>query len=270
MFLRSNLWRGGIEDHGETYQGTYAAAFDGSDVVGVAAHYWTGAMILEAPDRLDAVVRAAAAASAKASGRAVKGIIGPSEQVQRAKGALELEDVPTQMDSREHLFSLELSDLVVPELLRLGEATYRAPRDDELELLLDWRVDYDVETLGSRPDEKMRAACRDWLSRAHEEGDHWVLEKDGQLVSYSAFNARLPDCVQIGGVWTPPELRSRGFARAVVAGSLLIAREAGVTSSILFTDEDNHAARTAYEALGYERVGDYAITLFSKPQKLSS
>jgi predicted GNAT family acetyltransferase len=73
----------------------------------------------------------------------------------------------------------------------------------------------------------------------------------------------LPDCVQVGGVYTPPELRGRGYARAVVAASLLAARDAGVERSILFTGQDNDFARRAYLALGYEVVGEYGIAFFA-------
>jgi predicted GNAT family acetyltransferase len=79
------------------------------------------------------------------------------------------------------------------------------------------------------------------------------------------FNGRLPDAVQIGGVFTPPALRARGFARAVVAGALLAARADGVTRSILFTGRDNAFARSAYLSLGYGIVGDYGIVFLADP-----
>ena len=88
---------------------------------------------------------------------------------------------------------------------------------------------------------------------------HFVLEVQGSdgPVSYSAFNASLPEIVQVGGVWTPPEQRGRGYARAVVAGSLLDARAERVVRAVLFTE--NPAARRAYEALGFQRVGEYGL-----------
>ena len=67
--------------------------------------------------------------------------------------------------------------------------------------------------------------------------------------------------MQVGGVWTPPETRGRGYARCVVAGSLLHARAQGVTRALLFTMESNVAAVRAYEALGFRRIGDYGLML---------
>jgi len=65
--------------------------------------------------------------------------------------------------------------------------------------------------------------------------------------------------VQLGGIYTPPALRGRGFARCAVAASLLAARERGASRAVLFTGNPN-AVRT-YEALGFARVGDYSIVL---------
>jgi len=88
----------------------------------------------------------------------------------------------------------------------------------------------------------------------------WVLVADGQLAAASRFNSQLPDAVQIGGVYTPPALRGRGYARAVVAGSLVEARAGGVARAILFTA--NPAALAAYVAIGFRVVGDYALVVF--------
>lgn len=71
----------------------------------------------------------------------------------------------------------------------------------------------------------------------------------------------IAEAVQVGGVWTPSELRRQGYARAVVATSLLDARADSAELAILFTGEENIPAQKAYLALGFEHVGDYQITL---------
>ena len=107
---------------------------------------------------------------------------------------------------------------------------------------------------------------RQTIERINSEGSLWVLLDGDRIVSMTAFNARLPDCVQVGGVWTPPELRSRGYARCAVAGSLLEAREKGAEQAILFTDDA--AARRTYLALGFRVIGDYGILQFDSPQNV--
>jgi predicted GNAT family acetyltransferase len=69
----------------------------------------------------------------------------------------------------------------------------------------------------------------------------------------------LPDIVQLGGVYTPAELRGRGYAKCSVAGSLLAAREGGATRAVLFTQ--NPSAARSYEAVGFRALGQYGLVL---------
>jgi predicted GNAT family acetyltransferase len=89
---------------------------------------------------------------------------------------------------------------------------------------------------------------------------HWLLTDGDRPVSYANFNARLPDIVQVGGVWTPPGLRGLGYGGAVVAGSLLAARQAGVTRAVLFAERED--AKRAYRRIGFRTVGEYGLVLF--------
>jgi predicted GNAT family acetyltransferase len=76
----------------------------------------------------------------------------------------------------------------------------------------------------------------------------------------------VPECVQVGGVWTPPEFRRRGYARCAVAASLLEVRAQRAVRAILFAN-DRWACR-AYEALGFYAIGDYGLVLFDAPQRV--
>ncbi|RIL05871.1 MAG: GNAT family N-acetyltransferase, partial [Proteobacteria bacterium] len=222
LFFQNNVAATGVSDRGIPYSGTYAAAFEDGALAALAAHYWQGNLVVEAPRHLEAVVRAAVAAS----GRAITGLLGPWSQVIAARRALGLADAPTTMDSPDELFALALERLRVPEPLQRGECRWRRPHDRELDVLTDWRVDYRVELMGQTRDAALRASARDEIERSQRDGRNFVLEVGGALVSYAGYNARTERCVQIGGVWTPPPLRGRGHARAAVAGALLAAREA--------------------------------------------
>lgn len=257
LFLESNTRRGGLVDRGEVYQGTYAAAFEGGSIRALAGHCWNGNVLLAAPGRLEEVVRTAVAAS----GRAVSGILGARAEVEAARSALGLESTPAYMDSTEDLFALEIEQLRVPAPLADGRLVCRAPREAELPALVEWRHAYRVETLGESPGAALLAKCDEEIARYQREEIQFVLEHEGRIVAYGAFNASTPSCVQIGGVWTPHALRGKGYGRAVVAGSLLGARRRGVVRSVLFTEVENHAAQAAYRALGYERVGDYGMVM---------
>lgn len=69
----------------------------------------------------------------------------------------------------------------------------------------------------------------------------------------------LPDIVQLGGIYTPRELRGRGYAKVAVAASLVAARQRGASRAVLFTK--NPSAVRTYEALGFRRLGDYSLVL---------
>lgn len=254
MFLRSNLLAVGLAYEGRTFQCTWAGAFDGDQLVGVAAHAWNGIVLVQAPRALADLVRHVVATS----GRAVRGLLAEWAQLLAARRALGLDDRPARFVTRDDLFALELSRLVVPEPLARGRVRVRVADDSDLEHVVAWRSAYRVELMGHPAgDPQLGASSRDELAPLVAQGDCFLLESDGVPVAFSVFNAKLPDCVQVGSVYTPPALRGRGHARAVVAGSLLAARGAGVSRSILFTGEDNERARRAYLSLGYEVVGDY-------------
>ena len=53
---------------------------------------------------------------------------------------------------------------------------------------------------------------------------------------------------------------------AASAKALMLAQAEGVPRSILFTSRGNDPARRAYEALGYEIVGDYHMLFFAEAQ----
>jgi len=261
MFLIGNVRAAGLADRGQLYQGTYAARLQDGKIVGVVAHYWNRNLILQDP--VDPA--ALCAAAVRASGRPIGGLLGPNGQVALAKAALGIGGSSLQMDETETLYSLELGELVVPDALASGRVTGRRIQPGDVDLLTDWGAAYEVEALGEEDSLRLRRQVREETERAIREQRTWVLEDGGRPVARSSFNTAIAEAVQIGGVWTPPELRRRGYGRAVVAASLLDARAAGVEKGILFTGEDNIAAQKAYEALGFRPVGDYSIVLLRSP-----
>jgi GNAT superfamily N-acetyltransferase len=259
MFLRSNARRAGLDDHGQQLQATYVGAFRAGALVGVAAHCWNGMLLVQAPDGL----AEAACAAVRLSRRGVSGLSGPLGQVQAARLALGLDQVPAQIEESESLFGLELCALRVPELLSSGQVQLRPPLATERELLVDWRLGFNIETLGATRSENARKRAAEYLDVQLEEHNAWLALAGGTPVSLSAFNAVLPDIVQLGGIYTPPEQRGHGYAKAAVAGSLLVAQQRGATRAVLFTK--NPSAVRSYEAVGFRRLGDYGLVLLARP-----
>ena len=194
-------------------------------------------------------------------GREVVGLAGPFAQLVEARAGLGLESAETRISECEKLFTLNLADLRVPAQLTSGTWICRS-RMEELDLLAAWRAEYSRETLGAS-ETAMHARSRSDMERMIVEGSGWVVTgADDVPRAYSGFNARLPDVVQIGGVWTPPADRGRGLGRAAVAGSLLDAQRVGVREAVLFTGDTNLAAQRAYVAIGFREIGTYGLVLF--------
>ena len=258
MFLRSNLRVGGIEDRGETHQARYAGLFRGAELVAVAAHCWNGSLLLQAPIAAQRV----AAAAAEGSSRAIRWLLGPASQVETVRRSSLLHGRTPAKFSIEELMHLRLERLIVPPELSGGQMRCRRCAAEDREQLVQWRVAYEQETFGRAATPAIHREAHAEVERLCAAGALFVLEAEDARVAMCAFNARLPDTVQLGGVFTPPPVRGRGYARAVVAGALSEARADGASAAVLFTGNDNASALRAYRSLGFERVGDYALALF--------
>jgi len=258
LFLRGNLAEAGLGESTHPFGGVWIGAFEGDALAAIATHFNGGNIVVAG----DAAVRDAAQLAARTSGRPVRGVVGPWQAARSAVDALAL-DAPPALESRERLYRLDLDRLVVPEPLASGALRCRGAREEELDALADWRMAYEAENLAIQGRPGQRAAALESVARAYDTDRLFVLDDAADApVASSAFNASADGIVQVGGVFTPPGLRRRGYGRSVVAGSLLLARARGAHRSVLFTGTENVAAQRAYEALGYEEVGDYGIVLF--------
>ncbi len=193
------------------------------------------------------------------AGSHVKGILGDGAQVAGLRAALGL----TQkggLDEDEPLYQLALADLTLPDVAGLALVPIAdAPR----KLVIGWRRAYLEEVLPMPGEDFQMTAVKD-ITGYIENDSHRVLCQRDEPLAMTGFNAVLSDAVQIGGVYTPPDLRSRGLARAAVALHLAEARDAGVQHAVLFAASPQ--ACKAYEAIGFKRTGTFTILMYEQPQ----
>ncbi|MEO6298514.1 MAG: GNAT family N-acetyltransferase [Paracoccaceae bacterium] len=195
-------------------------------------------------------------------GQRMVGMTGPMDQIKALKTAFGLKPADLRLDQHEPGFTLTLTDIRLPKpdgshLAALGDA--------DLDEITDWRVAFNAETFGQIDEgahEKAAAEVQSWLPR----GSHKVLWHNGKRVALTGFNARLPEVVQIGGVFVPPQLRKQGYARQAVAQHLVEARAEGVKRAVLFAASP--AAEHAYRALNFQPAGRKSIVLFNQPKVL--
>jgi len=110
-----------------------------------------------------------------------------------------------------------------------------------------------VALLSSRED-RARGTTRnyfDWISKMPIYG---VFVKD-ELVSYAGSFLQLPEVWMIGGVYTRPDQRNKGYATLATSA---ITEEAlkNAESAALFVRSDNYPAVRAYEKIGYKKIGE--------------
>lgn len=192
------------------------------------------------------------------------GVIGEAAQARRIIRLAGWQDKAAVMDEDEPSFSLNLEALILPEMSRSRLVPLA---DIDRAKAIAWRRAYLIETPGFLAKEATHQATCDVESYLVRDS-HRALLIDGQPVAMTGFNAALPDVVQIGGVYTPPNLRCRGYARTAVALHLNEARESGVTRAILFAASES-AAR-AYMAIGFAPVGKFALILFQAEKEATA
>ena len=146
-----------------------------------------------------------------------------------------------------------LGDLAAP-----GPAVPGRPRaavESDRSLLLSWYEEFgrEVGEVGHH-----REAVDDRLSY----GGLTLWEVDGTPVSMAGATRPIAGMVRIAPVYTPVELRSRGYAGAVTAAVSQAAVEAGADVVVLFTDLANPTSNALYQRIGYRPVEDRTVLVF--------
>jgi hypothetical protein len=79
---------------------------------------------------------------------------------------------------------------------------------------------------------------------------------DGPAVSMAGFGGPTPNGIRVGPVYTPPELRGRGYASACTAALTKRLLDEARRFVFLFTDLANPTSNSIYQKIGYRPVCD--------------
>jgi GNAT superfamily N-acetyltransferase len=90
-------------------------------------------------------------------------------------------------------------------------------------------------------------------------------EHEGRPVSLAGRHPAAAGQARVGPVYTPPELRGRGFGGAATAAITQAALDDGAEGVVLFTDLANPTSNTLYQRLGYRPISDWAVVRFGAP-----
>jgi predicted GNAT family acetyltransferase len=130
---------------------------------------------------------------------------------------------------------------------------FRTANDGDADLLERWAIAFakDIDEPSSPAEASQRVA------RLLSNDDLAVWERGGAVVSMAAVVRRTPWSSSVAYVYTPPPLRRRGYASAVVAGLSQRELDAGQSWCSLFTDAANPTSNHIYTEIGYQPRCDF-------------
>ncbi len=136
----------------------------------------------------------------------------------------------------------------------------RAAVEDDHALLSGWVSEFHREAMpGGRPVDADDLVRR----KLTEPGLMWVWEDGTRPVSMNWVSHPCGGVVRLSGVFTPPELRRKGYAAALVAATSQYALDAGAERCVLYTDLANPTSNAIYQRLGYRPVSDARVWGFT-------
>lgn len=229
LFLIGNLLSMGMAEPELQYWGT----FDGDRLTGVLMRYRRNWTLYDAGGA-DFALMAATLDAHPAGARALTGeydLTGRLLQRVRAYQARE--------DLRSHFAVLD----AVADLEGVGPA--RRATEADLPALL---------TLYAQSDSMARDEAS--VRRVLKHGRIFVAEEEGVLVSAALTNAETPDMAMIGGVFTPPDRRNRGYATACMDALCRDLLRDGIQPCLFY---DNPKAGSIYRRLGFREIGMWRL-----------
>ena len=137
------------------------------------------------------------------------------------------------------------------------EGQLRACDASDRELVDLWLVGFNRD-VGEGP---VQASAARFIATTNAGIFFWI---DQRPVAMAGFSGPTPNGIRIGPVYTPPELRGRGYASAAVAALSQRLLDGGRKFCFLYTDLANPTSNSIYQAIGYRPVCDASMLIFEK------
>ncbi|HEY8108097.1 MAG TPA: GNAT family N-acetyltransferase [Gaiellaceae bacterium] len=249
---------------GQVRDGAYAdfrlwLVRDGADVAAAAVQTPPYNLILAQPRSPLALAGLAEAVA----GEQLPGVVGAEpEAVEFAELWTTHTGVPARTNMRQGIYAVER---VEPSPPPPGSARVATATDREL--ALRWLIAFAEEALheGAPGTDRADAVVDHRLSSPWAGILLW--ENGGEPVSMAGWGGPTPNGIRVGPVYTPSELRGRGYATALTAElsqQLLDGRlfDRGRRFCFLYTDLANPTSNAIYERIGYRRVAESAEIVF--------
>jgi predicted GNAT family acetyltransferase len=233
----------------------FAVAEEGGRIVGVTMRTPPHNFVLSEIDE-DAAV-GAFAEDARDAFDSLPGVVGPKERAAQFANAWRAATGATaRLQIAQRIFAADHVDdpRPTPGAMRDFE---RGDRD----LAIRWMDEFSDEALPEPPPE----SSAHFVDRREEDPDAGlVIWEDDGPVSMAGFGGRTPNGIRVGPVYTPPDLRGRGYASALTAALTQRLLDSGRRFCFLYTDLANPTSNSIYQRIGYRAVSDADLWAFSR------
>ncbi len=185
-------------------------------------------------------------------------IVGPSTAVEQMWRAIEPRWGAAR-DYRPGQLHMEISG---PPAVASDTAVRRSTSSD-LDALYPACVAMYAEEVGISPEVGGGADLyRARIAQLIAKGWSFVRMEEGRVVFKAEIAAATPSACQVQGVYVAPDRRGEGLAAAGMAAVVEMALRDIAPVVSLYTNEYNHAARRAYERVGFVRTDDFTTIMF--------
>ncbi len=189
------------------------------------------------------------AADARAVFQTLPGAVGPTQVVARFA---ELWQAETGAQGRRALAQrIFRAESVEPPRGVAGRM--RAYAEPDRELATRW---FDAFVAEALPDDHPEPSEGALDRRLAEPEGGLVFWEDHEGVCMAGYAGPTPNGIRIGPVYTPPELRGRGYGSALTAALTQQLLEGGRRFCFLFTNLANPTSNRIYQRIGYKPVSD--------------
>jgi GNAT superfamily N-acetyltransferase len=205
---------------------------------------------------IESVAEKLAAAIFK-SFKVIPGILGDKELVDIFAG-LWCKKVGTKIINTQ---GQRIYKLVKVNDMPMSPGRFRVATADDKELVKKWAHAFHVDVGG-----EIRHAPEGDPTPGIEQGAVFFWEDGGRPVSMAAKSRPTDRGMTVGYVYTPPELRGRGYATSCVAELSRNILQSGKEFCTLYTDLANPTSNSIYMKIGYQKVCDSVEYTFEIPE----
>ncbi len=133
--------------------------------------------------------------------------------------------------------------------------TFLPAEEQHADLVTTWMQAFERESFGTEPRDFDQLHKN--VGRRIRAGDWFLWQDGGEVVSMCLRTRPTRTGCSISGVYTPPELRRKGYATACVAALSQKLLDDGFSFTSLFTDLSNPTSNSIYIKIGYQPLADF-------------